>query len=78
MAVRGGRARDATAARGRREYRTWPDSGPDAVVAALQTRGLRGVTLDVTDPEPLPEDHVLWTLESALITPHTGGHTPKY
>lgn len=47
-------------------------------MAALQTRGLRGVTLDVTDPEPLPEDHVLWTLESALITPHTGGHTPKY
>ncbi|WP_336036201.1 D-2-hydroxyacid dehydrogenase [Halobacterium yunchengense] len=50
----------------------------DAVVSALQTEGLRGVALDVTDPEPLPEDHVLWTLENALITPHTGGHTPKH
>jgi phosphoglycerate dehydrogenase-like enzyme len=50
----------------------------DAVVGALQTESLRGVALDVTDPEPLPEDHVLWTLENALITPHTGGHTPKH
>ena len=50
----------------------------DAVVNALQTESLRGVALDVTDPEPLPEDHVLWTLENALITPHTGGHTPKH
>ncbi|AEN05453.1 D-2-hydroxyacid dehydrogenase [Halolamina sp.] len=50
----------------------------DAVVEALQTESLRGVALDVTDPEPLPEDHVLWTLENALITPHTGGHTPKH
>lgn len=50
----------------------------DAVVSALQTEGLRGVALDVTDPEPLPEDHVIWTLENAVITPHTGGHTPKH
>jgi phosphoglycerate dehydrogenase-like enzyme len=50
----------------------------DAVVSALQTEGLRGVALDVTDPEPLPEDHVLWTLENVLITPHTGGHTPNH
>ncbi len=50
----------------------------DAVVAALRSGSLRGVALDVTDPEPLPEDHPLWTLENALITPHTGGHTPKH
>ncbi|WP_188879075.1 D-2-hydroxyacid dehydrogenase [Halarchaeum nitratireducens] len=50
----------------------------NALVSALQTEALRGVALDVTDPEPLPEDHVLWTLENALITPHTGGHTPKH
>ncbi|MFC7198733.1 D-2-hydroxyacid dehydrogenase [Halospeciosus flavus] len=49
-----------------------------AVVEALQTESLRGVALDVTDPEPLPPDHVLWTLENALVTPHTGGHTPKH
>ena len=50
----------------------------DAVVSALQEESIRGVVLDVTDPEPLPNDHVLWTLENALITPHTGGYTPKH
>jgi phosphoglycerate dehydrogenase-like enzyme len=50
----------------------------DAVVTALQDESIRGVVLDVTDPEPLPNDHVLWTLENALITPHTGGYTPKH
>jgi len=50
----------------------------DALVSALQTESLRGAALDVTDPEPLPEDHPLWTLENCLITPHTGGHTPKH
>ncbi|GGL65920.1 D-2-hydroxyacid dehydrogenase [Halocalculus aciditolerans] len=50
----------------------------DALVSALRTESIRGAALDVTDPEPLPEDHPLWTLENALITPHTGGHTPKH
>ncbi|TKX74151.1 D-2-hydroxyacid dehydrogenase [Halorubrum sp. GN11_10-6_MGM] len=50
----------------------------DALVSALQTEGIRGAALDVTDPEPLPPDHVLWELENCLITPHTGGHTPKH
>jgi phosphoglycerate dehydrogenase-like enzyme len=50
----------------------------DALVAALQTEGIRGAALDVTDPEPLPPDHVLWELENCLVTPHTGGHTPKH
>ncbi len=31
------------------------------------------VMLDVTDPEPLPEDHPLWDLENVFITPHTSG-----
>jgi phosphoglycerate dehydrogenase-like enzyme len=26
----------------------------------------------------LPADHPLWDLENCLITPHTGGHTPKH
>jgi phosphoglycerate dehydrogenase-like enzyme len=31
--------------------------------------------LDVTDPEPLPPDHPLWTMPNCYITPHTaGGH----
>jgi phosphoglycerate dehydrogenase-like enzyme len=50
----------------------------DALVAALQYNGIRGAALDVTDPEPLPSDHPLWDLENCLITPHTGGHTPKH
>ncbi len=50
----------------------------DALVAALQSNAIRGAALDVTDPEPLPGDHPLWDLENCLITPHTGGHTPKH
>lgn len=48
----------------------------DALVAALQSEAIRGAALDVTNPEPLPQEHPLWTLENCLITPHTGGHTP--
>jgi phosphoglycerate dehydrogenase-like enzyme len=49
-----------------------------ALVDALKTEKIRGAALDVTEPEPLPEDHPLWTLENCLITPHIGGHTPKH
>jgi phosphoglycerate dehydrogenase-like enzyme len=31
--------------------------------------------LDVTDPEPLPADHPLWTAPNLIITPHVGGGT---
>ncbi|HQI76858.1 MAG TPA: NAD(P)-dependent oxidoreductase, partial [Candidatus Latescibacteria bacterium] len=34
-----------------------------------------GAGLDVTDPEPLPADHPLWTLPNVTITPHIGGMT---
>ena len=50
----------------------------EALVAALRANTIRGAALDVTDPEPLPGGHPLWTLENCLITPHTGGHTPKH
>jgi D-3-phosphoglycerate dehydrogenase len=40
----------------------------DALVAALDRLG--GAALDVTDPEPLPDGHPLWTHERVLITPH--------
>lgn len=43
----------------------------DALVAALRDGGLRAAGLDVTDPEPLPDDHPLWSLDGVLITPHT-------
>ena len=50
----------------------------DALVSELRNNRIRGAALDVTDPEPLPEDHPLWGLGSATITPHNAGHTPEY
>ena len=43
----------------------------DALVEALRAEQLGGAALDVTDPEPLPEDHPLWSLDNAVITSHT-------
>ncbi|MFT5224027.1 MAG: phosphoglycerate dehydrogenase-like enzyme [Glaciecola sp.] len=47
----------------------------DDLVAALTERTIGGAALDVTDPEPLPDDHPLWNLRNAIITPHTA-NTP--
>jgi len=44
-----------------------------SLVAALHSGHLAGAGLDVTDPEPLPDGHPLWTAPGALITPHVGG-----
>lgn len=44
----------------------------DALVAELSSGRLRAA-LDVTDPEPLPADHPLWTAPGLLLTPHVGG-----
>lgn len=44
----------------------------DALVAHLQ-RGRIRAALDVTDPEPLPAGHPLWSAPGVLITPHVGG-----
>ncbi len=43
----------------------------DALVAALRSGAIGGAALDVTDPEPLPDGHPLWTLPNCLVTPHT-------
>lgn len=43
----------------------------DALVAALRSGTIAGAGLDVTEPEPLPDDHPLWGLDNVLITPHT-------
>lgn len=50
----------------------------DALVAALRSNDIAAAALDVTDPEPLPPDHPLWTLDRCLVTPHNAGHTPQY
>jgi phosphoglycerate dehydrogenase-like enzyme len=41
------------------------------LVDALHSGSIGGAALDVTDPEPLPEGHPLWTQPNCLITPHT-------
>ncbi|AYF99499.1 hydroxyacid dehydrogenase [Protaetiibacter intestinalis] len=46
----------------------------DALLGEL-TRGRIVAALDVTDPEPLPPGHPLWTAPGVLITPHLGGDT---
>ena len=47
----------------------------DALLAALHSGALGAAYLDVTDPEPLPPAHPLWTAPRCHITPHTaGGH----
>ena len=50
----------------------------DDLVTALQANRIAGAALDVTDPEPLPNDHPLWDLDTVSITPHNAGHTPDY
>ncbi|MGD0811125.1 MAG: NAD(P)-dependent oxidoreductase, partial [Acidimicrobiales bacterium] len=42
----------------------------DALVTYLTERRIGGAALDVTDPEPLPDGHPLWSLPNCLITPH--------
>jgi phosphoglycerate dehydrogenase-like enzyme len=49
----------------------------DALVAALRQHHIRAA-VDVTDPEPLPAGHPLWSAPNCLITPHIGGSTPEF
>jgi len=42
----------------------------DDLVAALRSGQLAGAGLDVTEPEPLPAGHPLWTLPNVIISPH--------
>jgi phosphoglycerate dehydrogenase-like enzyme len=49
----------------------------DALVSGLLEGRIRAA-VDVTDPEPLPAGHPLWTAPNCLITPHIGGSTPEF
>ena len=46
--------------------------------AILAEAGRLRFALDVTDPEPLPEDHPLWQSPDVLISPHVGGNTTAF
>lgn len=47
------------------------------VLAAVNDGLIWGAGLDVTDPEPLPEDHPLWRHPRVIVTPHTAGGSPR-
>ncbi|MEP6649397.1 MAG: 2-hydroxyacid dehydrogenase, partial [Lapillicoccus sp.] len=49
----------------------------DALVAEA-ARGRLRVALDVTDPEPVPPDHPLWTTPNILVSPHVGGASTAF
>ncbi|KAL1841099.1 hypothetical protein VTJ49DRAFT_7430 [Mycothermus thermophilus] len=49
-----------------------------AIISALQEGRIRGAALDVTDPEPLPDGHPLWSAPNVLITPHVSGASTRY
>jgi len=48
----------------------------DALLGELTSRRLHAA-LDVTDPEPLPASHPLWSAPNLLLTPHTAGSVPR-
>ena len=48
----------------------------DDLVEELAAGAIGGAALDVTDPEPLPDGHPLWSMDNCLITPHVG-NTPE-
>ena len=49
----------------------------DALIAQLHAGNI-SAALDVTDPEPLPPDHPLWSCPNLLISPHVGGDTSAF
>lgn len=48
-----------------------------ALTAEVASGRLRAA-IDVVDPEPLPSDHPLWTLDGAIITPHIAGGSASF
>ena len=49
----------------------------DALAEALAAKRIFAAALDVTDPEPLPRNHPLLTLDNVIITPHLGSATEE-
>jgi phosphoglycerate dehydrogenase-like enzyme len=48
----------------------------EALIKALQENWIGGAGLDVTTPEPLPQDSPLWDLPNVILTPHISGSSP--
>lgn len=48
----------------------------DDLVASLKDGSIAGAAVDVTYPEPLPDDHPMWRLDNLIITPHTADTMP--
>lgn len=55
-----------------------PSVVTDDLVAALKAGQVSAAGLDVTAPEPLPEDSQLWQMDNVLITPHVSGLYQEY
>jgi phosphoglycerate dehydrogenase-like enzyme len=49
----------------------------NALLAALESGRIRAA-IDVTDPEPLPDGHPLWSAPNLLLTPHVAGSSPMF
>ncbi len=49
----------------------------DDLIKALEEGEIAGAGLDVTDPEPLPDGHPLWSTPRVIITPHMAGSSDK-
>lgn len=47
-----------------------------ALTAALETGQIAGAALDVVEPEPLPPEHPLFSLDNCILTPHVAARTP--
>lgn len=50
----------------------------DALYDALEEERIAGAILDVTDPEPLPAGHRLWSAKNCVVTPHISGAGTMY
>lgn len=55
-----------------------PQLDQQALIDALESGRLAAAMLDVTDPEPLPQDHPLWSHPRVLITPHIASVTQPH
>ncbi|KAK9448956.1 uncharacterized protein V1518DRAFT_427396 [Limtongia smithiae] len=50
----------------------------DDLIEACESELIAGAALDVTDPEPLPAGHKLFTTKNISVTPHISGHVDAY